>query len=227
MEQDFDRYEERYDELVARSIAFSGRGHAFFVEAKARHLLDVVRRHLGDPASLALLDVGCGHGLVHRHLGAFGRVEGVDASPAMIERARLGNPAIRYTTGDATSLPFDAGVFDVVFAVGLLHHLEPGLRDESLREMRRVARPGGLVVLFEHNPLNPLTRLAVERCEFDEGVVLLGPREVVRRAHAAGLAPVERRYILFFPWDVSLLRGFERALRRLPFGAQYYVAAHA
>lgn len=227
MEPDFDKYEERYDELVARSIAFSGRGHAFFVEAKARQLLDVVRRRLGDPASLTLLDVGCGHGLAHRHLGSFGRVEGVDASPAMIERARSGNPSVRYTTGDATALPFEAGACDVVLAVGLLHHLEPGQRDESLREMRRVAKPGGLVVLFEHNPLNPLTRLAVERCEFDEGVVLLGPREVVRRAHAAGLVPVERRYILFFPWDAPLLRGAERALRRLPLGAQYYVAARA
>lgn len=227
MEQDFDRYEERYDELVARSIAFSGRGHAFFVEAKARHLLDVVRRHLGDPASLTLLDVGCGHGLVHRHLRAFGRVEGVDASPAMIERARRANPDVRYTTGDATALPLDGDAFDIVFAIGLLHHLDLRLRDASLREMRRVTKPGGLVVLFEHNPLNPLTRLAVERCEFDEGVVLLGPREVGRRADAVGLVPVERRYILFFPWDVSLLRGLERALRRVPCGAQYYVAARA
>ena len=227
MEQDFDRYEEGYDELVARSISFSGRDHAFFVEAKARHLLELVRRRLGDPGSLSVLDVGCGHGLVHRHLGSFGRLEGVDASAAMVERARRENPGVAYREGDATALPVEDAAFDVVFSIGLLHHLEPANRDAALREMKRVTRPRGLVVHFEHNPLNPLTRLAVVRCEFDEGVILLGPRELRRRARAVGLEPAETRYVLFFPWDAAPLRAAERVLRRLPFGAQYYVAVRA
>ena len=52
--------------------------------------------------------------------------------------------------------------------------------------MRRVVRPGGLVCVIEHNPLNPLTRsLAVSRCEFDSDAVLLGA-STTRKLMAAG-----------------------------------------
>ena len=55
-------------------------------------------------------------------------------------------------------------------------------------ELARVVRPGGLVVVFEHNPLNPLTRLVVSRVTFDDGVRLLrsGERRLaVRDARAS------------------------------------------
>ena len=86
-------------------------------------------------------------------------------------------------------------------------------------------RPGGVVALFEHNPLNPLTRLAVSRCEFDEGVELLGPGEAAALLSDAGLTPLERRYIVFFPWPRPRAMRLEAHLGRLPLGAQHVVAA--
>ena len=53
--------------------------------------------------------------------------------------------------------------------------------------MRRVVRPGGLLCIIEHNPFNPLTRLAVVRCEFDRDAVLLpalAPRAPIAAAAA-------------------------------------------
>jgi SAM-dependent methyltransferase len=225
MEAGFDRYEDAYEELVQRSIGWSGVDHGFFVEAKARHLLRLVRRHLGDPARMRALDVGCGIGVMHRYLRGLGALRGSDVSPASVERARRDNPGVEYAVGDAAALPYEDAAFDVSFASGLLHHLPPEKRDAALRELGRVVRPGGLVVPFEHNPLNPLTRLAVARCEFDEDAVLLGPRELRARFLRVGLRPVDERYLLFFPWRGAALRRAEDALRRLPLGAQYYVAA--
>lgn len=225
MEAGFDRYGAEYERHVQRSIGWSGAEHAFFVEEKARHLLRLVRRHVGDPARSRVLDVGCGVGLVHPHLRVVGALHGTDVSEASIERARRENPDVDYAVADASALPYESGSFDVVFAVGLLHHLPPGARDGVLRELARVTSARGLAVAFEHNPLNPLTRLAVARCEFDEDAVLLGPGELRRRCAAAGLRPVEERYIVFFPWRGRALRRAEDVLRRLPLGAQYYVAA--
>jgi SAM-dependent methyltransferase len=225
MEASFDRYENEYEELVQRSIGWSGADHGFFLEAKAQHLLRLVGRHVGDPARACVVDVGCGVGAMHRYLGGLGSIQGVDVSAASVERARRENPRVDYAVADVTALPYDDGAFDVAFASGLVHHVPPAARDAALAEMRRVVRPGGLVALFEHNPLNPLTRLAVARCPFDGDAVLLGPRELRARLARVALRPVEERYILFFPWRGRPLRRAEDVLRRLPLGAQYYVAA--
>ena len=89
-----------------------------------------------------------------------------------------------------------------------------------LREMRRVVRPGGLVCLIEHNPLNPLTRLAVARCEFDRDAALL--RSGKRGADGGcRIAPDRSQYFVLLPWATPFMRRIERGLRNLPFGAQY------
>lgn len=227
MTSDFDPYAERYEELVERSISFSGQEQDFFLQAKARSLLDLVRRRLASPDSVRALDVGCGGGLIDRHLGAFGSLTGVDPSEPMIEAARTTNPQVDYRVADGTELPFADASFDLAFAVCVLHHVPPPDRPAFVAELARVTRPGGLTVVVEHNPLNPLTRLAVSRCEFDEDAILLGVRETRSRLRAAGLKQVEQRYILFFPWRSALLGRAERALAPVPLGAQYYVAARA
>ena len=67
-----------------------------------------------------------------------------------------------------------------------------------------MTRPGGLVAIFEHNPLNPLTRKAVRDCPFDEDAVLLSRGEARRRLAEAGLAEVEAPFIIFFPREGDL-----------------------
>ena len=85
-------------------------------------------------------------------------------------------------------------------------------------------RPGGLIVAIKHNPFNPLTRMAVARCDFDEGVVL-APRRQARALLAANhLRLVGSPYILFFPWRTEFFRRIERALTWAPLGAQYIAA---
>src|SRR4029077_14681519 len=119
------------------------------------------------------------------------------------------------------TLPFEDDAFDLAFAICVLHHIDPPARSAFTAEMRRVVRPGGLVVAIDHNPLNPLTRVAVSRCDFDEGVVLLPRREARRLLVRNDLRPVETPYILFFPWHVEPLRRIERGLSWPALGAQY------
>jgi SAM-dependent methyltransferase len=224
-EHEFDRYRETYRDEIQRSIAFSGINVDFFTEAKGEVLLDTLRG-VGDPTRLNLLDVGCGPGLMHRFLaGKVGRLTGTDVSAEILEAARAANPGVEYVPGVGGKLPFGDGTFDVAFASCVLHHVKKQERPAFARELARVVRPRGLAVVFEHNPLNPLTRLGVARCAFDQDVELLRPREVTEILREAGLVRTTCRYIIFVPIRGAVTRALERRLKRVALGAQYVVAA--
>jgi SAM-dependent methyltransferase len=221
---DFDHYGESYEEALDEAISFAGQEHEFYVEAKARRLLALARRRLGD-RPLRVLDVGCGIGLTDRLLlPHVDSLEGVDVSTAMIERAQATNPAASYGVYDGRRLPFDDAGFDLAFAICVLHHVDPAGRRPLVAEMARVTRPAGLTMVFEHNPLNPLTRRVVRNCAFDEGVELVGRKELERLCRSAGLEVVDAEYVLFFPWRARAFALAERGMTRLPLGAQYVVA---
>jgi SAM-dependent methyltransferase len=223
---DFDAYVDEYAATVQRSIDFSGLDHDFFTRRKVEHLVDLARRWVGEPPTLRVLDVGCGVGTTDTYLaGRFGRLEGVDTSPDAIQRAASTNPSVRYLAYDGESLPYEWDSFDLAFAICVLHHVTPDERARFAAEMGRVVRPGGLVAVFEHNPFNPLTRLAVERCEFDADAVLVRASALGRLLQGAGLNPVERRYVILFPSNRSRVRALEQVVAGLPLAAQYYVAA--
>jgi SAM-dependent methyltransferase len=222
MSGDFDRHRHTYRDEVQRSIRFSGQDVGFFTDVKADLLVDLAARRSGEPGALSVLDVGCGVGLTDAALeGRFGSIHGVDVSEGAVAEATTANPWATYGSYDGRTLPFDDDVFDLAFAICVLHHVDPPDRVAFTGEMRRVVRPGGLVVMIEHNPLNPLTRVAVSRCDFDDGVVLLRRNAARDLLIANDLRPVELPYILFFPWRATWLRRAEHGLTWMPLGAQY------
>jgi len=92
-----------------------------------------------------ILDVGCGTGANLLMLSKYGDAEGVDVSEDALAFCRergLGNVKL----GAAEDLPYDDGTFDLVTALDVVEHLDDDLA--GLREMRRVLRPGGRVLLF-------------------------------------------------------------------------------
>lgn len=219
---DFDDYSDSYRQAVEGAISFAGAGLDLYTRVKAEALLGLAER-VGSPGRLAFLDVGCGIGETDRFLeGRVGRLAGVDVAPEALHRARARNPWAEYRDYDSGEpLPFEEESFDVCFAVCVLHHVDRDLRGALVAEMRRVCRRGGLVALFEHNPLNPLTRRAVSGCEFDRDAELLRRREAFELLWAAGLPAPGGQYLVFFPRESRLLRGIERRLGWLPLGAQY------
>jgi SAM-dependent methyltransferase len=99
---------------------------------------------------LALLDVGCGPGTITSEFAerlAPGRVVGLDASTDVIEKARADfrRENLEFITGDAYALPFADDTFDIVHAHQTLQHVADPVA--VLREMRRVAKPGGVVAV--------------------------------------------------------------------------------
>jgi ubiquinone biosynthesis O-methyltransferase len=104
-----------------------------------------------------VLEVGCGSGDFSLHLSRLAKtVTAVDFSPAAVEIARTRQSAheadVEFRTADAEGLPFGDGEFDVVFSCECLEHLPDP--QQALREMARVLRPGGHLVLTTENYSN-------------------------------------------------------------------------
>jgi ubiquinone/menaquinone biosynthesis C-methylase UbiE len=99
----------------------------------------------------SVLDVGCGTGSLaiaaKRRVGPSGAVQGIDASPEMIARARKkagrAGVEVTFTVGVVEALPCPDGAFDAVLSTLMLHHLPRAARQQCAREMRRVLKPGG------------------------------------------------------------------------------------
>lgn len=224
---EFDAYRTTYKDTVNQSISFSGLDVDFFTKVKAVRLLDLLREKIGDPRDLSILDVGCGVGTYHPLLGTdIGKITGIDPSLECVMEGQSKNPHVDYRHYDGDHMPFPDDTFDASFAICVMHHVPPQQWPTFSREMVRVTRPGGLVVVFEHNPFNPLTRRAVNTCPFDADAVLLTKSQTTRHFQSAGLKDIEGRYILTIPALSKFPRKIDDVFGSIPLGAQYFVCGH-
>ena len=226
-QQEFDQFADEYAALHATNIRLSGEAPDFFARYKIAELATLWKRAgTGDPAP-RLLDFGTGVGNSIPHLRHFfpqSRPVGIDISQRSLEVAEHRFPgAAELIAFDGSTVPLPAGTIDMAFAACVFHHIEHDLHVGLLAEIRRVLRPGGLMVVFEHNPLNPLTVHAVNTCPFDRNARLIRPWKMRDRLKQAGYAPLELTFRLFFPAALAPLRRLEPGLGWLPLGAQYYV----
>ncbi len=122
--------------------------------------LEKARRVLLDQADLRphsrVLEIGCGTGsfcvLIKRlHSGV--EVLGLDPDPKALARARRkaeqAGVSIQFDQGFSDSLPYDERTFDYVFSSMMFHHLKLEEKEKTLREVRRVLKPGALFTMLD------------------------------------------------------------------------------
>jgi len=105
----------------------------------------------------SVLDVGCGTGtlaiMAKRQVGPMGAVHGIDASPEMIARAdwkaSKAGVEVTFRNAAAQALPFADAQFDVVVSTIMFHHLPRKAREQCARDMRRVLKQGGRVLVVD------------------------------------------------------------------------------
>jgi ubiquinone/menaquinone biosynthesis C-methylase UbiE len=227
-EAEFDRFADEYESQHRRNIAVTGETPEFFAEYKIRQLATFLPDLLAAPASI--LDFGSGIGnsipFFRKHFPN-ALLTCADASSRSIELSQKRYPGReRFTLVQGNEIPLDSSWFDVVFSACVFHHIAHEDHDHWLAEMFRVTRPGGLLVIFEHNPFNPLTVRAVNTCPFDENARLIPARTLVRSINEAGWLRSKICYHLFFPRALARLRPIEKHLSGFPLGGQYSVRAH-
>ena len=105
-------------------------------------------------AGMRVLDVGCGTGTtlsLYHQAGC--RVYGIDLSPAMLAQAgkKIGGQA-NLIQGSAADMQFQDGFFDLVTAMLTLHEMPPEMRLAVLKEMARVVKKQGRILLIDFHP---------------------------------------------------------------------------
>ena len=148
---------ERVTELFRAMLPYylHERGHDWRFQDQQRRVCAMLHGRAG-----RVLDIGCGPGLMTRALVERGwEVWGLDVLEAAVawaraeaEKAPWGDRA-HYVAGDADALPFPAATFDTVIAMGVLEYLSDVHRFVS--EVRRVLRPGGLLVVAVPSRIAP------------------------------------------------------------------------
>ncbi len=140
----------------------------------------------------SLLEVGCGEGGNLFHLGrGKGLTVGLDYSMAKAAFASGVIPWARLVCGDAVRLPFRRNVFDRVLCRDLLHHLGGPEQLEAVKEMFRVCRPGGEVVVIEPNGRNPLMGVLALVVPAERGLLRSTPARVAAMVGRLGQLTVE------------------------------------
>jgi trans-aconitate methyltransferase len=226
---EFDRFADEYLETHAKNIAVSGESPEYFARYKIEEIRRVWSRR-GRPNPRTILDFGAGIGNSVPHFHRSFPDAGIialdisDKSLAIAERRFSGMARFQLYGGEG---PVAAdGSVDLAFSACVFHHIDAGEHVDLFRRLRQTLSPDGALVIFEHNPINPVTQHIVATCEFDEHAVLIPAATLKRRLHEAGFAKVEIAYTGFFPGSLARLRGLEPAMKHLPIGAQYYALAH-
>lgn len=125
---------------------------------RGRRLWATVADGLDPARGDRVLDVGCGPGRLAQVLAGrvapTGSVVGIDASEEMIRRARTkrGGDRIEFRVAQAQALPFADAEFDALACTLVFHHVAESDRADAMREMHRVLKPGGRIVVAEFTP---------------------------------------------------------------------------
>ena len=103
----------------------------------------------------------------------------------------------------------------------VFHHIDKRNHQKILSYCKKFSKNTGVIYIFEHNPLNPVTNYVFKNNLIDKNAEMVAPRKLIKKSLAAKLRIVDLKYTLFFPKQLYFLRFFEKFLFWLPFGAQY------
>ena len=169
-------------------LAFLGKENSF-----REKVLNLARVVSGE----SVLDVGCGTGTLaiaaKKRVGAVGTVHGLDASIEMLataeKKARRAAVEVFFKSGVAEALPFPEAQFNVVLSTVMLHQLPQKARLQCAREIRRVLKPDGRVLVVDFEGFSDQKRSLLSHFHRPHGHVRA--QDIVALLSEAGLKTIE------------------------------------
>lgn len=225
MTTDFNEYGSDYRHVHDLNIKKIGFASSYFAERKVRE----IARHIQHGGNcLRILDLGCGDGECLHYFKKYypgSDLYGIDVSENSIRSGIQRHQQIPFILYDGQKIPFDKASFDIILVANVLHHVSAvSSRKALLKECRRTLKRHGKIFIFEHNPLNPLTRRIVAACPFDVNVKLISHISMQRMLRMQAFK-CKCRFIIFTPGILKAHDHLENYLNWFPLGGQYYITA--
>jgi SAM-dependent methyltransferase len=231
----FDQVARDYERIHDRSLPPGVHSADFICQRAANVSRWIFNGYAGK--EFCYLDFGCGNGRMLKSLLASSslrplvengrlRLFGFDTSVESINEAKsLAGDVPVCLVSDWKDLPGDVR-FDLVISCHVFHHIPPAERAATAKTLRNWMKPASRLVIWEHNPFNPFTRLLIKLCPFDEDARLLTMKMTQTLFETNSYRGLQHEYVNVFPpkwtrWEV--LGAIEQKLAHLPIGAQYWV----
>lgn len=165
----------------------------WWLRAKRMFLKTLLSGQFPKGSERTILDIGCGTGINFEVYRQFGKITAIDASPLALALSKK-YTFVKVRKARATRLPFAARTFDVVTVIDVLYHKAIVDDRKALREINRVLKPGGVVLvvdcahpwLFGPHDVNNMARERYTK------------RELAQKITAAGFRVVQSTYLYFF-----------------------------
>lgn len=225
---EFDKFSSNYTKVndsLARNL--TGFDLNYFNEYKIKDLHSEIGA-IRSKENLKILDFGCGVGNSLPFLNLYfpnSEIHGVDVSLDSIKLAESTNKCNKtFYHHLKKTLPFKEEEFDVIFSACVFHHIPIDERMFWIKDLRRIMRRDGLLVIYEHNPLNPVTQYVFRTAEFDKDAHMISSRSLAKKLKLLGFNKIHCKYRAYFPKWLRPLLKLEPYLMRIPLGAQYYIA---
>jgi len=223
---DYKTVESHFDGLAEDYKSITTEQHAFF-DANTSYLQEykvcIAKELVNNPSKI--LDYGCGIGLLQDFLKSYfpeAQINATDISEKSLDYVRENYPETT-TINNEEALQSH---FDLILVSCVLHHVPPFDRRALLERLSQALTPTGCILIFEHNPLNPVTQHMVNTCPIDDDAILLRRSQLVDLLSSIStMQVIKTGYTLFFPGSLKALRCYEKHLRWLPAGGQYFVLA--
>lgn len=217
---EFDNYIKDYRSNNDNALWLSGESSEFFATYKVEKLVE----WFGNLEHQTILDFGCGDGLMLSKLvqkTGNNHAYGVDPSPKSIAQAQKRYPGINFQISSEknTQLNFENHFFDFIFSAGTFHHIPFALHHNYVQELMRILKPNGHLVIFELNPLNPLTQITFRNNPIDKNATMLSAHYSYNLLKKYGTTEI--RYVAFYPKFLGTFRWSEKFFTKLPLGALY------
>jgi ubiquinone/menaquinone biosynthesis C-methylase UbiE len=170
-----------------------------------RTIKEAIAVHLSGISYNNVLDVGCGTGLF---MDCFkGKYTGIDINQEYIRRAEAKGKGV-FLVADATVLPFVSETFDLIFTLGLLHHLDTQDRKKMLDEMKRICKTDGYIFIMDGLvPSNRLNVIGYILAKLDRGrfkMKIKEFKEMIETSYSQNTVFCFRCYHLF-PYEFAVL----------------------
>lgn len=155
--------------------------------------LPITKNH----SNVSVIDVGCGTGLISKELAERGfNAHGVDFSSEVIKIAKRLTPKVDFRCSSIYKLPFKDETFDIVVCLGVFQTVaEP---EKALREMKRVLRKNGIIIIRTLNSLSLLAIISLKKIN-EPFLTFYNPLRFRRLMKKEGFTNVSLKGIYFLP----------------------------